>query len=277
MLSIVANALADDLPVYRNPKAPLEERVNDLFNRMTPLERLSLLGATGQAQSTHPIPRLGVPPLMMAEAGQGDGGGSPSTAGPATAFPAGVNMGATWDPELIARIGHAIGIEALNKNGGAQLILGPAVNIHRTPLGGRNGEYCSEDPYLTSRIAVAYIQGMQQTGCAACIKHYACNNQEFERTSIDARVDERALREIYTPAFVAAVREGKVWTVMSAYNQINGSFASANWYLQKQILKNEAGFDGILMTDWGGLHSTLAVNDGCDLENPGAALICPAH
>ena len=155
-------------PAYQDPKALLEARVNDLFDRLTPDEKLSLL--TGTGFTTRAIPRLGVPAMAMADAGQGVRGGIDSTLGPATLFPAGVTMASTWDPELVGRIGAAIGQEALNKGTGVQVLLGPAVNIHRSPLGGRNGEYFSEDPYLAGRLAVGYIQGMQGTGCAACIK-----------------------------------------------------------------------------------------------------------
>src|SRR5262249_53509392 len=149
---------------------------------------------------------------------------------------------------LIGRIGAAIGVEARNKGTGAQVLLGPAVNIHRTPLGGRNGEYMSEDPCLTARLAVSYIEGMQATGVSSCVKHYACNNQENDRMEIDAKVSERALREIYLPAFEAAVKEAKVWCVMSSYNEINGHHSSANGYLLTDILKKDWNFDGLVMS-----------------------------
>ena len=207
--------------VYQDPKAPLEKRVEDLFGRLTEEEKLKLLGGTGF--TTQPIERLGVPgDGHGVDAGQGVRGGSSGTQGPATAFPAGVTMASTWDTNLIARVGEAIGVEARNKGTGAQVLpLGPAVNIHRTPQGGRNGEYMSEDPYLAARLAVGYIQGMQASGVSACIKHYACNNQEDDRNGVDVAVSERALREIYLPAFEAGVTEGKVWCVMSSYNLVN--------------------------------------------------------
>ncbi|HWC61894.1 MAG TPA: glycoside hydrolase family 3 N-terminal domain-containing protein, partial [Verrucomicrobiae bacterium] len=252
--------------VYQDPKAPLEKRVDDLFARLTDQEKLKLLGGTGF--TTQPIPRLGVPAMGMVDAGQGVRGGSSGTQGPATAFPAGVNMASTWDTNLIARIGEAIGVEARNKGTGAQVLLGPAVNIHRSPLGGRNGEYLSEDPYLAARMAVSYIQGMQGTGVSACIKHYACNNQEEDRNGVNAQVSERALREIYLPAFEAGVTEGKVWCVMSSYNLVNGFHSSANYHLLTDILKNDWRFDGAVMSDWGGVHETDAVQAGNDLEMP---------
>jgi beta-glucosidase len=266
---------AADEPDYRNPQAPLEQRVNSLFQAMTPEERITLVSGDGH-MSTKSIPRLGVPAMTTADATQGVRGGSHTTDGSATLFTSGVLMASTWDLDLASQIGQGVGTEALNKGTGSQILLGPGVNILRTPFGGRTGEYLGgEDPYVASRMAVAYITGLQQTGCAACVKHYACNNQEFMRGGIDVRVSERALREIYTPAFIAAVKEGHVWSVMSAYNQVNGVYCSGNWYLQKEILDHEAGFDGIIMSDWGGVHDTLALNDGCDLAMPGHGVFEP--
>jgi beta-glucosidase len=247
-------------------QGPLEERLEDLFCRLTPDEKLMML--RGTTMTTQPIPRLGVPALPMADAGQGVRGGERTTEGPATAFPAGVTMASTWDTNLLSRIGKAIGTEARNKGTGVLMLLGPAVNIHRSPLGGRNGEYMSEDPYLAARLAVGYIRGMQETGVAACIKHFACNNQEQDRLSINEIVGERALREIYLPAFEAGVKEGKVWTLMSSYNKINGRHASANAYLLTEVLKRGWGFDGLVVSDWGGVHETAVVQAGNDLEMP---------
>ncbi len=255
-----------ELPLYKDAAAPLEQRVEDLFGRLTLDEKLSLLGGTGF--TTQPIPRLGVPAMAMADAGQGVRGGQDSTLGPATAFPAGVVMASTWDTNLMWHVGQAIGEEARNKGSGVQILLGPAVNIHRSPLGGRNAEYLSEDPFLTARLDVAYIKGLQSTGVSACIKHFDCNNQETDRMDVNAVVSERALREIYLPAFEAGVREGGVWSVMSSYNQVNGRHASANPYLLTEILKKEWGFDGLVMSDWGGVHETAVVQAGNDLEMP---------
>lgn len=259
-------------PTYQDPKASLEARVNDLFSRMTPDEKMDIL--TGTDFTTRPIPRLGVPAMGMADAGQGVRGGTGGTQGPATLFPAGVTMASTWDPALVGRIGQAIGAEALNKGTGAQVLLGPAINIHRSPLGGRNGEYFSEDPFLAGRLAVGYVQGMQSTGCAACLKHYACNNEEVDRGFINVRVGERALREIYLPAFEAGIKEGHAWTVMSAYNKINGHHATANEYLLTEVLKKAWNWDGMVMSDWGAVHETVGVvNAGNDLEMPGPGLL----
>ncbi len=268
LLAAVSPASAQNLPIYQDPKAPLESRVSDLFQRLTLDEKMSLL--TGTDFTAQPIPRLSVPAMGMVDAGQGVRGGMGSTQGPATLFPSGVTMASSWDPELVSRIGKAIGEEALNKGTGAQVLLGPAVNIQRSPLGGRNGEYFSEDPYLAGRLAVGYIQGMQSTGCASCLKHYACNNEEVDRGDVNVRVDERTLREIYLPAFEAGTKEGHAWTVMSSYNQINGHHATANAYLLTDVLKKCWGWDGMVMSDWGAVHETVGVvNAGNDLEMPG--------
>ncbi len=174
------------------------------------------------------------------------------------------------NPELIEKLGAAIGRETVAHEGTADVILGPCVNIHRTPLGGRNCESFGEDPFLAARMTVAYIEGVQSQGAAACIKHYACNNQEIERGSINVVVDERALREIYLPAFCAAATEAHVWCLMTAYNRINGSHATANKYLVTDVLKKEWGWDGLVMSDWGAVNETAgALNAGNDLEMPG--------
>lgn len=257
---------AQEQAIYQDPKAPLERRVEDLFGRLTQEEKLKMLGGTGF--TTQPIPRLGVPAMGMVDAGQGVRGGTPSTQGPATAFPAEIVMASAWDTNLIERVGAAIAVEAHNKGTGAQVVLGPAINIHRSPLGGRNGEYMSEDPYLVGRMAVSYVKGVQSQDVSACLKHFACNNQEEDRNGVNAKVSERALREIYLPGFEAGVEQGGAWCVMSSYNLLNGYHASANHYLLKDVLKGDWGFDGIVMSDWGGVHETDVVQDGNDLEMP---------
>ena len=231
-------ASAEGEALYQDAKAPLEKRVDDLFGRLDQNEKLGLLGGTGF--TTQPIPRLGVPAMAMADAGQGVRGGANSTLGPATAFPAGVLMASTWDTNLLWQIGQAIGTEARNKGSGIQIELGPAVNIHRNPLGGRDAEYLTEDPYLAARLCVSYIQGMQSAGVAACVKHFAANNQETDRFEVNEDIGERALREIYFPAFEAAVKEGKVWAVMSSYTKVNGQHASANSFLVTDVLKGDS-------------------------------------
>jgi beta-glucosidase len=248
--------------------APLETRVKDLFNRLTPEERISLL--TGTDFTTTPIPRLGIKGMQMADAGQGVRGGSLGTQGPATLFPGGVTMAATWNRDLARQIGAAIGQEAKNKGVGVQVELGPAINIHRSPLNGRNGEYFSEDPYLSGQLAASYIIGMQSTGVGACVKHFACNNEEVDRGYVNVIVDERTLREIYLPAFETAIKVGHPWTLMSSYNEVNGYHSSANRYLLTNILRSDWGWDGMVMSDWGGVHETAGtVNAGNDLEMPG--------
>ncbi|MCW3059428.1 MAG: hypothetical protein JWQ02_1249, partial [Capsulimonas sp.] len=169
-LALASIAHADAVPTYKNSGAALEARVDDLMSRLTEDEKISLLAGT--EFTTQPMPRLGIPPMGMADAGQGVRGGLDTTLGPATAFPSGVAMASTWNPGLVGRVGAAIGVEAQNKGTGVQVMLGPAVNIQRSPLGGRNGEYFSEDPFLAGRLAVGYIQGMQGTGTVACIKHF---------------------------------------------------------------------------------------------------------
>ncbi len=266
---------AAERPAYENPQAGLDDRVETLFQAMTPDERLTLLAGSGDS-TTNAVPRLKVPPMVMLDATQGAHGSNKATAGRATLFTSGVLMAASWDVDLAARIGDGVGVEAMNKGSGGQVLLGPGLNIMRSPLGGRNGEYIGgEDPHLMSRMAVAYIKGMQNSGIAACMKHFACNNQEFLRGIIDVNVDERTLREIYTPAYIAAAKEAKVWTVMAAYNRVNGAHCSTNWYLLQQILRNEAGFDGLVMTDWFSAGKVSQSNDGCDLEMPNSGYASP--
>ena len=271
VLSILALALpglAQTLPVYKDAKAPLEARVNDLFSRMTPDEKMGFL--TGTGFTTQPLPRLGVPAMAMADAGEGVRGGSDATQGPATAFPAGVVMASSWDTALVGAVAKGIGEEARNKGTGVQVMLGPAVNIQRSPLGGRNSEYFSEDPFLAGKLAVSYIDGMQSTGVGACIKHYACNNEEADRFNVNVNVGERALREIYLPAFEMGVTEGHAWSAMASYNRVGGYYATANKYLLTDVMRTDWGWDGLMMSDWGAVHETAGViSAGNDLEMPG--------
>ncbi len=259
-------------PIYKDAHALLEARVTDLFGRMTQDEKLGFL--TGTGFTTQPLPRLDVPAMAMADAGQGVRGGQDSTQGPATQFPSGVTMASSWDPLLVSRIGQAIGEEALNKGTGVQVLLGPAVNIQRSPLGGRNSEYFSEDPFLAGRLAFGYIQGMQSTGCAACVKHFDANNEEVDRFGVNVTVDERALREIYLPAFETAAKDGHAWSVMASYNRVGGYYATANKYLLTDVLKDDWNWDGLVMSDWGAVHETAGtISAGNDLEMPGGAYL----
>lgn len=192
--------------------------------------------------------------------------GAPSL--PATSFPTASCLASSWDRDLLWEVGQALGRECVQL--GVDVLLGPSVNIKRTPVGGRNFEYFSEDPYLTAELAVRYIDGLQSEGVGASLKHFAVNNQEFERLSIDAVVDERTLREIYLPAFEAAVTRSKPWTVMCAYNKLNGAFAAENAWLLTDLLRSEWGFDGLVVSDWGAVHDRVeAVRAGLDLEMPG--------
>ena len=189
--------------------------------------------------------------------------------GPASLdVPCSTALAATWEPDLVERIGQVLGRETKAK--GAGVLLAPTVNLHRTPTGGRNFECMSEDPYLTSRIAVGYVQGLQSEGVAACVKHFVGNDTEFERMSIDSQIDERTLRELYLVPFEAVVKEAGVLAVMTAYNRINGPFAADSEPMLRGVLRGEWGFDGLVMSDWFGLHSTTeALAAGLDLEMPG--------
>ncbi|HEY8240544.1 MAG TPA: glycoside hydrolase family 3 N-terminal domain-containing protein, partial [Kiritimatiellia bacterium] len=232
------------------------------MSKLTLEEKVSLLAGKDMGE-TRSVERLGIPSVRVTDGPHGVGWGNP-----AIAFPTPVNMAASWNTALVRRVGSALGEETLAA--GRQVLLGPCVNIHRVVYGGRNFESFGEDPYLAGRMAVAYITGVQETGVGTSLKHFACNNQEWERLTIDAKVDERALQEIYLPAFKAAVMEAHPWTVMSAYNMLNGHFCSANRRLLTETLKEGWGFDGVVVSDWGGCHSTIeAANAGLDLEMPG--------
>ncbi len=242
--------------------------IENLLSQMTLQEKVALLAGTNMWY-TVPIERLGIPSLKMTDGPNGARGAGSFIGGvKTTAFPAAISLASTWNTELVERIGQALADEARMK--GAQVLLAPTVNIQRSPLGGRNFECFSEDPYLSARLAVAYITGLQQEGVGASIKHYVCNDQEFERFSISSEVSERALREIYLPPFEAAVREANPWTIMASYNLVNGVAASESSYLLTEILRNEWGFDGVVISDWfESVKSTAAsINAGLDLEMP---------
>jgi beta-glucosidase len=254
-----AQILAQTRLPYQDPFLPTEKRVTDLLSRMTLEEKIDMLGGSGY--ETKPNARLGIPPLNMTDGPLGVRWGK------ATAFPASIAMAATWNPSLIQKLGVAIAQEAKAK--GRHMLLAPCININRVPQGGRDFESFGEDPYLTSRMAVAYVKGVQSEKVVACAKHYVANNQEWERTTISANIDERTLREIYLPAFKAAVEEGGAWTVMSAYNKLNGEYCSENPWLLTEVLKGEWGFRGFVVSDWGAVHSTVpTANAGLDLEMP---------
>ena len=242
--------------------------VEELLSQMTLQEKVAMLAGTHDWY-TVPVERLGIPSLKTTDGPNGARGAGGFSAGvKAACFPAGISLASTWNVELVERVGQALAQEAKMK--GAQVLLGPTVNIQRSPLGGRNFECFSEDPYLSARLAVAYITGLQGEGVGASIKHYVCNDEEFERFSISSEVRERALHEIYLLPFQVAVREAHPWTIMAAYNLVNGIAASENPYLLTDILRDEWGFDGVVISDWFfSVKSTAAsVNAGLDLEMP---------
>lgn len=246
-----------------------EQQITRWLAELTLAEKVSLL-AGASMWTTFPIERVGIPSMKVSDGPNGVRGGGGFIGGAVTSacFPVGIALAATWNTELVEQVGRALGEEAHTKN--AQMVLAPTVNIHRSPLNGRNFECYSEDPYLSARMAVAYINGLQSENVGATVKHFACNDSEFERNSISSEVGERALREIYLPPFQAAVQEAHTWGVMSAYNRINGVFADENATLLIDILKDEWGFDGIVMSDWFGTRSTVgSAIGGLDLEMPG--------
>ncbi len=224
---------------------------------------------------TKALKRLGIPAMKMSDGPHGLRCQEDKTdfiginkSRPATCFPTAVTAGATWDPELYAAEGAAIGFEALAS--GVSVVLGPGCNIKRSPLGGRNFEYLSEDPYVSGKMAAAFVAGQQSTGASSCVKHFAANSQEYKRQNGDSRMDERTLREIYLTAFEIAVKEGRPDTVMCAYNKLNGIHCSDHKELLTGILRQEWGFDGTVITDWGATHNRIAgFRAGCDLDMPG--------
>jgi beta-glucosidase len=267
-----AAVVADERPPYLDPSRPIDERIGDLLGRLTLEEKVGLVHANGKFRAGG-VERLGVPCLWTAdgphgvreEVGLDSWAPAGWTSDFATAMPDGIALAATWDTAIAEAYGRTIGEEARAR--GKHVILGPALNIQRTPLCGRNYDYFGEDPWLAGRITVGYVEGMQAEQTIACLKHYVANNQEKDRGSIDVQVDERPLREIYLPAFEAGVREGGALAVMGAYNQVRGEHMCHNDYLLNQVLKGEWGFEGAVISDWGGTHDTRqAALNGLDLE-----------
>ena len=250
------------MPASTPTPEAVEARVNDLLGKLTADEKLALIGGD-KSFFIREIPRLGLPAVKMA-----DGPLGVRNYGPSTAYPATIALAASWDTALAQSFGESLARDARAR--GVHIILAPAVNINRVPQNGRNFEYLTEDPLLASAFAVSIIDGIQSQGVVATVKHFAANNQETERMSINVVVDERTLREIYLPAFKAAVQVGHVWAVMDAYNKLNGDWCTANEWLNNTVLKKEWGFPGVLMSDWGAAHDTLKdANAGLDLEMPG--------
>jgi len=268
---LMAGALST---LHAKPPSPLpantvEQRVETLLSRMTEPEKISLLaGDPIDGMSTMAIPRIGLAKMVMADGPQGI-----RAHGPACSFPSGIALAATWDPALAYAYGAALGREAHDR--GIQIQLGPGVNIARTPLNGRNFEYFGEDPFLTGVMAAEWIRGLQGEGVAATVKHYVGNDTEWRRMEIESLMNEQTLREIYLRPFEAAVKEGGAWSVMSAYNRLNGFPSTGNDRLQNTILKGEWGFRGPVMSDWWATQSVDAIAKGLDLEMPMAYRVTP--
>ncbi len=244
----------------------MTDRIETLLQQLTLDEKIALLGGA-DAWHTVAIPHLGIPAIKMTDGPNGARGASRTGVPTSACFPVGVALGATWDPDLVRQVGEALAEEVQAK--GAHILLAPTVNIHRSPLAGRNFECYSEDPFLTGVLASAYIVGLQSRGVAACIKHFVCNDSEFERHTMSSDVTERPLREIYLRPFEIAVQRARPWALMSSYNRINGVWASENRRLLLEILKGEWGFDGLVISDWYGAYSERVIPNGLDLEMPG--------
>ena len=246
--------------------------IQSIIKQMT-LEEKAALCTGASPWSTTPVERLGVPEMIVADGPHGlrrvpDIHSMAMHSLPATCFPTASCSASTWDVALLGELGAALAEEAIALN--VDVVLGPGVNMKRSPLGGRNFEYFSEDPYLAGELAVSFIQGVQAKGVGTSLKHYAANNQEFQRFSISSEVDERTLREIYLPAFEKAVKEAQPWTVMCSYNKVNGAFASEHHTLLTEILKDEWGFEGLVVSDWGAVRDRVAaLRGGLDWEMPG--------
>ncbi len=263
---------AQQIPVYLDDTKPIDQRIEDALGRMTLEEKVKMCHAAGKFYSWG-VTRLGIPGLWTSDGPHGvryemnwaDWNHANWETDSCTAFPTLTCLAATWNEDLAYKYGKALGEEARYRN--KNVMLGPGINIYRTPLNGRNFEYMGEDPYLTSRMCVPYIKGVQSNGVASCVKHFCLNNQETDRWTINVEVSERALREIYLPAFKAAVQEAGVWTLMGSYNKIRGTHGCHNHYTLVDILRNEWGFDGAVLSDWDGTHDTKeAAFNGLDIE-----------
>lgn len=263
---------AQQKPAYLDATKPIEERIEDALGRMTLEEKVAMTHAQSKFSSPG-VPRLGIPEIWTTD---GPHGIRPEvlwdeweqagwTNDSCLAFPALTCLAATWNPAMASLYGKSIGEEARYRK--KDMLLGPGVNIYRTPLNGRNFEYMGEDPYLASRMVVPYVKGVQENGVATCVKHYALNNQEFNRHTTNVILDDRALYEIYLPAFKAAVCEGGTWAIMGSYNLYQKQHACHNNRLLNDILRGEWGYDGVVVSDWGGVHDTWqAIHNGLDME-----------
>ncbi|MDE6040587.1 MAG: glycosyl hydrolase, partial [Muribaculaceae bacterium] len=271
--ALAATAMASaQTPVYLDDTQDIEARVQDALSRMTTAEKIAVIHAQSKFSSPG-VQRLGIPGVWCTDGPHGirpdvlwdEWEQAGATNDSCVAFPALTCLAATWDPEMSALYGKSIGEEARYRQ--KNVLLGPGVNIYRTPLNGRNFEYMGEDPYLTATMVVPYIQGVQKNGVAACVKHYALNNQEVDRDHVNVLVDDRTLHEIYLPGFKAAIKDGGAWAIMPGYNKYDGDHACENHVLLLDILKGDWGFDGVAISDWGAVHNTekVAVN-GLDME-----------
>lgn len=272
LLSSIGVNAQKKVPVYLDDKKPISERVEDALSKMTTAEKIAMIHAQSKFSSPG-VPRLGIPENWMTDGPHGirtevlwdewDQAGWTNDS--CIAFPALTALSSTWNKELSSLYGKSIGEEARYRN--KNVLLGPGVNIYRTPLNGRNFEYMGEDPFLAAKMVVPYIKGVQSNGVAACVKHFALNNQETKRNSVNVIVDDRALYEIYLPAFKAAVQEGDVWSIMGSYNKYKGQQCCHNEFLLNDILRGEWGFKGVVVSDWGGVSDTKqAIHNGLDME-----------
>lgn len=272
ILIVSAFSIKGETPAYLNADLPIEERVEDALSRMTLKEKIGVIHAQSKFCSPG-VKRLGIPEIWTTD---GPHGIRPEVLwdeweqacwsnDSCVAFPALTCLAATWNPEMSELYGKSIGEEARYRK--KSVILGPGVNIYRTPLNGRNFEYMGEDPYLAGEMVVPYVKGVQSNGVAACVKHFALNNQEYNRHTTNVIVDDRTLYEIYLPAFKKAVIEGGAWAIMGAYNYYKNQHLCHNQYMLNDILKGEWGFDGVVISDWGGTHNTMeAITNGLDME-----------
>ena len=272
LMALVGFGATAQTPIYLDDTQPIEKRIDDALSRMTLDEKIAVIHAQSKFSSPG-VKRLGFPDLWTDDGPHGvrpdvlwdEWEQAGQTNDSCVAFPALTCLAATWNPQMAKIYGENLAEEALYRN--KNVMLGPGVNIYRTPFGGRNFEYLGEDPYLASRIVVPYVQGLQSKGVASCVKHYALNNDEEYRHQVNVKVSDRALNEIYLPAFKAAVTEGGAWAIMGAYNLYQNQHNCHNEVLINNILKGDWGFDGVVISDWGGCHDTEeAIKNGLDLE-----------
>jgi beta-glucosidase len=272
VLSIVGTVRAQVLPTYLDETKDIEERIEDALSRMTLDEKIAVIHAQSKFSSPG-VKRLGFPDFWTDDGPHGvrpdvlwdEWEQAGQTNDSCVAFPALTCLAATWNPQMSRLYGESLAEEALYR--GKNMILGPGVNIYRTPLNGRSFEYMGEDPFLASRMVVPYIQGMQSKGVSACVKHYALNNDEEYRFNVNVKVSDRALHEIYLPAFKAAVKEGGTWGIMGAYNLYKNQHNCHNHILLNKILKEDWSYNGVVVSDWGGTHDTeQAIKNGLDME-----------